>query len=154
MNDYNFGYLNGILNAFAHINNGNYRGHSFELNFLSKNKSLDDSLKDICDGFDFKIIKKDDHWNYLKEVLLEQLFYYQHNHNPIVDSSKKYSLFEKSFQEDFVLDFLNSLCFSADIQNIYKLDLKNPKRFSISSLDILIEMEDKTKLILHFSSYD
>ncbi len=153
MNDYNIGYLNGILKAFAHINNGNYRSYDFELSLLPKNKSLDDSLKDICDGFDLKNIK-DNHWNYLKEVLLGQLFYYQYNHNPIIDSSKKYSLFDRSFQEDFVLDFLNTLCFSAEIQNIYELDLKNPKRFSISSLDILIEMEDKTNLILHFSSSD
>ena len=158
MNEYNIGYLNGILNAFAHINNGNYRAYDFGLKSLPNDKSLKDSLQDqfydYSEVFDLNIIKEN-HWNFLKEILLDQLFDYQHNHNPIIDSSKSYSLFDRSFQEDFVLDFLNTLYYSSDVKNIYKLELKNLKKhYAVSSLNIIIEMEDKTNFILHFSSHD
>lgn len=157
MNDYNFGYLNGILNAFAHINNCNNTAYDFALKYLPDDKSLKNALQDqfydYSEDFDLNIIKEND-WNYLKKILLDQLFDYQYNHNPILDSSKSYSLFDKSFQEDFVLDFLNTLYYSSDVKNIYKLELKNLKKRYAPSLDIVIEMENKTNFILHFSYSD
>ena len=135
MNDYNLGYLNGILNSFSELN-----GTSYVLNPLPKKKTINHALIEYfynknCDyEYELELIEEKN-WVFLEKILLEHFFYF------INDKKLNNEIYNNNKQEEFVNLFLNNLYNPFEVKKIYKLKLDSYR-------DIIIEFEDDSYYIL------
>lgn len=156
--DYELGFLNGVLETFSRFNNKTNQGHDFRLSSFEKEKdllkSVENNFKNISESI--KLIKiEENHFEYLKNALFQNLFGYQHDSLCLEDPKKAFSLFDKSFQDDFLIDILNVFYEMVEPKNLYYVRIENLKKYYANSyIDIVIESEEGNNYILHFSWYD
>lgn len=155
-NNYQLGFLNGTLAAFAKFNNKDNCGYSFELKSFLKTDSILNSVKiefkDVSESIELEEIHEN-HYEYLKNVFLKNLFDFQRGNPSLVDPNNCFSLFDKEFQNDLVVvDILDVFFEIINPKTIYELKMENLKKiYACSFLDIVIETDKENYFILHFS---
>jgi hypothetical protein len=125
--NYNYGYLVGLLETMARFNSKRDHGYSFNLNRYIKREnlkvSIEPSFKSFCE--DYKLIKIENPKNALLKIIRDDWFfvYQDERHYHLIDKGNNFSLFDSETKTEFVEEFLNLLFDTLKPIGVYKVEM-------------------------------